>query len=147
VTRSFLSLRMLVVTAGVALVACGPRLKPVEYQESNRSSDEGSDVSEPSSDSKSQKATSGTSASSGGDSEGAGASASSGKGGGSKSCEDKASACGAPCTECAPGDMDCMEVLIAKQCNRARKCVPVPVDCSVPDKPKKEKDKDDAKKK
>ncbi len=145
-TRSFLSLRMLVVTAGVALVACGPRLKPVEYQESNESGSGAYD--DPESAPKPKKASSSSSSeSSGGDSEGAGASTSPGKGGGSKACEDKASTCGAPCTECTPGDMDCMEVLIAKQCNRARKCVPAPVNCSVPDKPKKEKDKDDAKKK
>ena len=141
-TRSLLSLRTLVVTAAVALVACGPRLKPVEYEEPKGTGSGESDDSEPSSGHKSKStSSSGDSSGSSGSAEGS----SSGKGGPFKSCDEKANTCGAPCTECAPGNMDCMEVLVVKQCNLAHKCVAAPVDCTAPEK--SDKDKKDAKKK
>ena len=137
-TRSLLSLRTLVITAAVALVACGPRLKPVEYEEPKGTSSGDSDDSEPSSGHKSKsKSASADSSGSGG-----GEASTSSKGGPFKSCDEKANTCGAPCTECAPGNMDCMEVLIVKQCNMEHKCVAAPVDCTAPEKSDKDKKKD-----
>ena len=126
-TRSFLSLKTLVVTAAVALVACGPRLKPVEYEEPKGSGSGASDDSEPTTSSHKSK-----SSSSGGDVSGgsSGENSSSGKSAPFKPCDEKINTCGAPCTECAPGNQDCMEVLIMKHCNAEHKCVAVPVDCT-----------------
>lgn len=139
-TRSFLSLRMLVVSGAVALVACGPRLKPVEYEEPKMSGGGSEDENEPSSGHKSKSSSRGSDTSS---SSGSGESSTPAKGGPFKSCDEKGNTCGTPCTECALGNQDCMEVLIMKQCNLEHKCVAAPVDCTVPEKP----DKKDAKKK
>ena len=134
-TRSLLSMKILTVLGAVVLVACGPRLKPVEYEEPKLSGNGSPDDSEPSSGHKSKSASSaddsagsgsGTSASSSGK-------GGSGKGGASK-CEDKLTTCGTPCTECPPGNLDCMEVLIDKQCNLEHKCVAAPADCTAPEK-------------
>lgn len=130
-TRSLLSVRILTVVGAVVLVACGPRLKPVEYEEPKLSGSGAPDDSEPSSGHKSKSTSSASdSASSGSGS----ASASSGKKGGGVKCEDKMTSCGTPCTECAPGDLDCMEVLIEKQCNIDHKCVAAPANCTAPEK-------------
>lgn len=136
-TRTILS-RMLLVAGAVAVVACGPRLKPVEYEEP-KSSGSGSYDEDESSSSHGKKKPSATES----ESEGFTSTGSSRSGGGTKGggCEGKSSACGSPCTECAPGDMDCMEVLVMKQCNAQHKCVPAPVDCSAADKADKEKKK------
>ncbi len=136
-TRSIVSRRILTVAGVVALVACGPRLKPVEYEEPKMSGSGAPDDSEPSSGHKSKSSSSDTTSSSG-----SGESSSSTKGP-FKSCDEKAKNCGTPCTECAPGNVDCMEVLIQKQCNLEHKCVAAPVDCTVAEK----SDKKDAKKK
>lgn len=128
VTRSFLSLKALVVTGVLAVVACGPRLKPVEYEEPKMSGTGAPDDSEPSTSSKKAKPSTGDSDKSSGS--GSGESSSAAAGGPYKPCDEKANACGTPCTECAPGDQDCMEVLISKQCNSAHKCVAAPVDCT-----------------
>ena len=130
-TRSLLSMRILTVVGAVVLVACGPRLKPVEYEEPKLSGNGSPDDSEPSSGHKSKSAASASDSE--GSSSGATASASGKKGGGVK-CEDKLTSCGTPCSECAPGDMDCMEVLIEKQCNVDHKCVAAPANCSAPEK-------------
>ena len=136
VTLSFLSLRIMVVAGSVAIVACGPRLKPVEYEEPKNAGNGSIDDPEPSSGHKSKSSSSGETS----------GSASSGEGSSShkgpfKSCDDKANACGAPCTECAPGNQDCMEVLISKQCNVEHKCVAAPVDCTVAEKANKKDSK------
>jgi hypothetical protein len=56
-------------------------------------------------------------------------------------CKEKK--CGESCTECAPGDESCMEILVLKQCNLKGDCVPAPAECSAPKKDKdKSKDKD-----
>jgi len=140
VTRTFLS-RMLLVAGTVAVVACGPRLKPVEYEEPTSSgSGSGSyDETEASSSvgKKKSSAPDSDTSSASASSSSSGKSSGSSKGG----CGGKASACGSPCTECAPGDMDCMEVLVVKQCNAQHKCVAAPVDCSAADKGDKDKKK------
>ena len=125
-TRALLSMRMLVVLGASALVACGPRLKPVEYEEPKLSGSGAPDDSEPSGShaSKSSKSSSDSSDSS---------SSGSTSGGNFKSCDEK-TACGTPCTECAPGNLDCMEVLIDKQCNLEHKCVAAPANCTAPAK-------------
>ncbi len=138
VTLSFLSLRIMVVAGSVAIVACGPRLKPVEYEEPKNAGNGSIDDPEPSSGHSSKSSSSGDT--SGSSSSGEGSSSHKGP---FKSCDDKANTCGAPCTECAPGNQDCMEVLISKQCNVAHKCVAAPVDCTVAEKA----DKKDSKKK
>lgn len=130
----------------VFVVACGPRMKPVDYQEPSQdlsASGEGSDdegASSKSTSSSSDAASSSSSSSS---------SSSEGGGGASKfvgSCKDKK--CGEGCTECAPGDESCNEVLILKQCNLKGDCVPSPAECSTAKKDKgKDKDKDKDKKK
>jgi hypothetical protein len=129
---------------GVLLVAvaCGPRMKPVEYEEPPKdlsSSSSGGDVD----DSTSSKSTSSSSSSS--DSSSSNSSSSGSDEGGAKkfvgACKEKK--CGEACTECAPGDTSCMEILVLKQCNPKGDCVPSPVDCSAP---KKDKDKDKGKK-
>jgi len=127
VTRSLLSMKILTVLGAVALVACGPRLKPVEYEEPKLSGSGAPDDSEPSSSkaSKSSEASADDSSSSG--------SAVSAKSGGSKSCDEK-TPCGTPCTECPVGNLDCMEVLIEKQCNLEHKCVAAPANCTAPEK-------------
>ena len=138
-TRLPLSMRFLTVAGAVALVACGPRLKPVEYEEPKLS---GSGAPDDESESASGSKGKSKSASHADDSSSApesNASAPSGKGGKGKTCNDKASSCGAPCTECPSGDMECMEVLIEKQCNREHKCVTAPVDCTLPEKSDKDK--------
>jgi hypothetical protein len=134
---------MLVVAGAVAIVACGPRLKPVEYEEPKNAGSGAPDDSEPSSGKKAKESSSASDTSSGSGKE---ESTSTGKGGGFKSCDDKANTCGTPCTECAPGEQDCMEVLISKQCNSAHKCVAAPVDCTAHGKSEKKSDKKDAKK-
>ncbi len=139
-TRTILS-RMVLVAGAVAVVACGPRLKPVEYEEpKNSGSSSGSYDEDESSSSHGKKKPSAaeTDSTEGSASSSAGHSGGGAKGGG---CEGKSSACGSPCTECAPGDMDCMEVLVMKQCNAQHKCVPAPVDCSAADKSDKDKKK------
>ena len=105
-TRSYRLLKMLVVSGTVALVACGPRLKPVEYEEPKESGNGSPDDSEPSSGHKSKSRSNGGETSS---ESGSGESSTPGKGGPSKSCDEKANTCGTPCTECAPGNQDCME--------------------------------------
>ena len=138
-TRLLLSTRILAVVGAVALVACGPRLKPIEYEEPKLSGsgapDDDGDTSSGSGHHKSKSASSSSDSS---DSAGSGSSSTSGKGGKFKSCDDKSS-CGSPCTECAPGDMDCMEVLVEKQCNLEHKCVLAPVNCTAPEKSDKDK--------
>lgn len=138
-TRSILSLRMLTVTGVVVLVACGPRLKPVEYEEPKNSGSGAPDDSETASGHKSKSSSVAGDTTSGSSS---GESSSSTKGP-YKSCDEKAKNCGTACTECAPGNADCMEVLIQKQCNPGHKCVAAPVDCTVAEK----SDKKDSKKK
>jgi hypothetical protein len=139
VTRLLLSMRFLTVAGAVALVACGPRLKPIEYEEPKLS---GSGAPDDNAESvsggprKSKSASHGDESSS---SSGSSSSASTGKGGHAKTCDDKTSPCGSPCTECPPGDLECMEVLIEKQCNLEKKCVPAPVDCTAPEKSDKDK--------
>jgi hypothetical protein len=137
VTRTILS-RMLLVAGAVAVVACGPRLKPVEYEEPKSSGSGSYDEEESSkSNAKNKSSTVETDTSDSPSSSSAGRSGGGAKGG----CEGKSSACGSPCTECAPGDMDCMEVLVMKQCNAQHKCVPAPVDCSAANKADKDKKK------
>lgn len=128
-TRSLLSMRFLTVLGAVALFACGPRLKPVEYEEPKLSGSGAPDDSEPGSgSSKASK-----SKSSDDESTGSGAGAGVASKGSSKSCEEK-TACGTPCTECPAGNLDCMEVLIEKQCNLEHKCVAAPANCTAPEK-------------
>jgi len=114
-----------VVGALLLLVACGPRMKPVDYQEPTKdlsASGEGGgddDSAPKSSDSSSSSETSASSATPSSSSEGGG--------GASKfsgACKDKK--CGETCTECAPGDEACMEVLVLKQCNPKGDCIPAP---------------------
>ena len=137
-TRTFVS-RMLLVAGTVALVACGPRLKPVEYEEPKGAGTGAPDEDDNSGSSK-KKSTSSDSdvASSSGSSGSSGSASKSAKSGPFKSCDDKANTCGSPCTECAAGDQDCMEVLVMKQCNQAHKCVSAPADCSGKGKKKAE---------
>jgi hypothetical protein len=131
VTRTYLS-RMLLVAGVAAFVACGPRLKPVEYEEPEGSGTGAPDDDEPSTGSKKKSSSAdGDKASS---SEGS-SQTGSGHSGSFKSCGDaKEKTCGSPCTECAPGNQDCMEVLVMKQCNLEHKCVAAPVDCTAPEK-------------
>jgi len=130
VTRTFVS-RMLLVAGTVALVACGPRLKPVEYEEPKGAGTGAPDEDDTSASSKKKSSSTDSDVASGSGSSGSSGSASkSAKSGPFKSCDDKANTCGSPCTECAPGDQDCMEVLVMKQCNQAHKCVAGAVDCS-----------------
>lgn len=134
-----------VVGALLLLVACGPRMKPVDYQEPTKdlsASGEGGgddDSAPKSSDSSSSSETSASSATPSSSSEGGG--------GASKfsgACKDKK--CGETCTECAPGDEACMEVLVLKQCNPKGDCIPAPAECSASKKDKnKDKDKDKTK--
>jgi hypothetical protein len=145
VTRLLLSMRILTVAGAVALVACGPRLKPIEYEEPKLSGTGAPDDDMESGSSGHGKAKSASHADESSGSSGSSSSASPSKGGQGKGCEDKTSTCGAPCSECPPGDMDCMEVLIEKQCNLEKKCVTAPVDCTAPEK--SDKDKKAAKKK
>lgn len=135
-TRLLVCLKLLTIVGSMTFFACGPRLKPVEYEEPKLSGSGAPDDGEPSSSRKSSKSTS--SADDTASSSGSGSS-SSGKSGASKSCEDKASTCGSSCTECPPGNMDCMEVLIEKQCNLEHKCVPAPANCTAPEKSEKSK--------
>ena len=139
-TLSSLSLRIMVVAGTAAIVACGPRLKPVEYEEPKNAGNGSPDDSDEPSGGHKSKSSAGSSDSS---SHSGSGESSSGHKGPFKSCDDKANSCGAPCTECAPGNQDCMEVLIMKQCNAEHKCVAAPVDCTVAEK----SDKKDSKKK
>jgi hypothetical protein len=43
----------------------------------------------------------------------------------------KAKKCGETCSECPPGDENCVEVLVLKQCDLKGACVPAKVECSV----------------
>ena len=117
------------------LAACGPRMKPVEYEEPSKNLSNGSDVGD---DTSSSSASSASSASSSGDEKAADAPAAKGAG----PCKDKK--CGQTCSECPPGDENCMEILVLKQCNLKGECVPAAVECSSGDKDGK-KDKKDAK--
>jgi hypothetical protein len=58
-------------------------------------------------------------------------------------CKDKK--CGQTCSECPPGDANCMEVLVLKQCDMKGQCVPAKAECSSGDKDAKSKDKDKSK--
>lgn len=133
-------LRQALSFVGVLLfaAACGPRMKPVEYEEpskdlssSSGDSDEGSSSSSSGSSSSSSSGSASSSDSSSSSAQSATAS--------SGSCKEKK--CGQACTECPAGDESCMEVLLSKQCNLQGQCVPAPVDCSAP---KKSKDKEKA---
>jgi hypothetical protein len=142
VTRSLPSFRILTIAGAAVLIACGPRLKPVEYQPPPSSGDSTPDDSDLSSGHKSKSsARADTMSASPGNELGTG------KGGPYKPCDETEKACGARCTECAPGNMNCMEVLIEKQCNLEHKCVAAPVDCTVPEKGKKAKMSEKKKKK
>lgn len=110
-----------VVLGQSAAIACGPRLKPVEYEEPKTSSASDSDDVDSSSSSK-PSAASGKS-----DDKSTGAPVA--KGG---ACKDKK--CGAHCSECPAGDDTCMEVLVLKECNSKGQCVPAPVECTAPEK-------------
>ncbi len=120
-----------------AAVACGPRLKPVEYEEPPQGSGPAAedDVEQGGGEEGSSSASSseGSGSESSGSSEGSGSEAAGTK---FSPCGEKK--CGAPCTECAPYDENCMEVLVMKQCNAEGACVPAPAECKAA---KKSKDK------
>jgi hypothetical protein len=59
-------------------------------------------------------------------------------------CKEKK--CGDTCSECAPGDENCMEILVLKQCNAKGECVPAKVECSSSDKSGSPKDDKKSKK-
>lgn len=115
----------------ILVASCGPRMKPVEYEEPPKDLSSSGDADADSSSSSSSSSASSSSGSSGDTSADQG-----GKSAGLGSCKEKK--CGDACTECAPGDESCAEVLLAKQCNLEGNCVPAPVECSVA---KKSKDK------
>jgi hypothetical protein len=134
----------------IVAVACGPRMKPVEYEEPSKdlSSSSGGDVDDTSSSKSTPSSSSASSDSSASSNSSASSDSSSGsnEGGAKKfvgACKEKK--CGETCTECSPGDTSCMELLVLKQCNLKGACVPAPVDCSAPkkDKGKDDKGKDD----
>jgi len=114
----------------LALIACGPRLKPVEYQEPTSSGSSDDMMDEDMSSSSASAGSSNASESSGEDQGDSSASTFS-------PCQGKR--CGARCTECNPTDDSCMEVLVMKQCSSEGKCVPAPAVCEQPKKGKKDK--------
>jgi hypothetical protein len=111
-------------------------MKPVEYEEPSNdlSSSSGADEASASGSSASSSAASGTS-----DTEES--TPVSQPGGG---CKDKK--CGDTCRECPPGDENCMEILVLKQCNAKGECVPAKVECSASDKSGASKDDKKSKK-
>jgi hypothetical protein len=114
------------------MVACGPRMKPVEYEEPSKNVSANSEVD----DAPSSGSASSSSSSSGGDNASDESAAKPASGG---SCKNKK--CGDTCSECPPGDEACMEVLLLKQCNPKGECVPAKVECSSGEK-KDDKSKD-----
>jgi len=114
----------------LALIACGPRLKPVEYQEPT-SSGSSDDMMDEDMSSSSASTDSSTTSDSGTDEQDQSST------GGFSPCQGKR--CGARCTECDPTDESCMEVLVMKQCSSEGKCVPAPAVCEQPKKGKKDK--------
>ncbi|MGC4070511.1 MAG: hypothetical protein QM784_38765 [Polyangiaceae bacterium] len=132
---SILRLALPFVGALCFVVACGPRMKPVEYEEPSNdlSSNNVDDASGTSSANASTKT-----ASSG---EAEETSAKPQVGG---ACKEKK--CGDTCSECPPGDESCMEILVLKQCNAKGECVPAKVECSASDKNGSSKDDKKSKK-
>jgi hypothetical protein len=127
---SILRLALPFVGALCFMVACGPRMKPVEYEEPKNLSS-GSELDDSSSSSSSSSSAS--SSSEGASDEGTKPASSGG------SCKGKT--CGQTCSECPPGDENCMEILVLKQCDMKGACVPAKVECSAGDKEAKSKDK------
>jgi len=123
VNRPRLSIRTfsIVGAACVALsvLGCGPRLKPVEYEEPPTTSGDLGDSEVTSGDSQE------VSSSESGD----GATGSSGDSASSAYSPCKEKKCGEACTVCAPGDFECSEIAIQKQCNGKAECVPAPATC------------------
>lgn len=113
-------------------VACGPRMKPVEYEEPSKSLGGDSETVDEGSSS-SSSSSSASSSDKGDDS-----STSTPLPAAGGSCKDKR--CGQSCSECPPGDENCMEVLVLKQCNAKGECVPAKVECSSGDSDSKSKD-------
>lgn len=132
---SILRLALPFVGALCFMVACGPRMKPVEYEEPSKDLSASSELDDPSSSSSSSSSSKSSPKSSPSDSSDEGASSS--KWGGP--CKDKK--CGETCSDCRPGDENCMEILLLKQCNLKGECVPAKAECSVVDKDAKSKDK------
>lgn len=112
-------------------VACGPRMKPVEYEEPSKGLDGDSETVDEGSSSTSSSSSSSASSDKG-ESDSTPVPAAGG------SCKDKR--CGQSCSECPPGDESCMEILVLKQCNAKGECVPAKVECSSGDKDEKSKD-------
>jgi hypothetical protein len=109
-------------------------MKPVEYEEPKNLSS-GSELDDTSSSS--SAASSSSSSTSSSDSAASdGATAPTPAGG---SCKDKK--CGQACSDCPPGDENCMEILVLKQCDSKGACVPAPAECSSGSKDSKSKDK------
>ncbi len=107
----------------LSVLGCGPRLKPVEYEEPPTTGSDSGDSEVTGSDS-SEGSSSSSSSSEGGD----GDTTSGGDvASGYSPCKEKK--CGEACTLCAPGDFDCSEIAIQKQCNGKAECVPAPATC------------------
>lgn len=129
--RSSILRSALPIVGVLLLAACGPRMKPVEYEEPTKdlsSSGEGASSDEEGSSSSASSALSSADSTSS-SSEKSAAPSSGG------SCKEKK--CGEVCTECPPGDASCMEVVVLKQCNTKGDCVPAPAECTAPKKEKK----------
>jgi hypothetical protein len=121
----------------VSVVGCGPRLKPVEYEEPATASGSGDDTAVTSGDSSSSSSSASASDSSASSDGGKGTSAASD--GAYSACKEKK--CGDSCTACAPGDSSCAELQILKQCSGKGECVAAPVSCAAGKKKDKSSDK------
>lgn len=117
-------LSLSVIFAAGFMMACGPTMKPVEYEDPNKGMSSRGDYEESPSSSDESTSASATKSASADDS----AADDSPKATSEGSCKNKK--CGETCSDCPPDDENCMEILVLKQCDLKGACVPAKVECS-----------------